>query len=162
MSRKLTLTAALLVQIAGGACASTSSSQEEPTPSRGPDGIEFELAVSRLDAFRRTLVAFVQSGLPVTEASEAAGTIETGPYQFNAQTVATYRATISGSERLARVGLRGTFTAPSLGITGQPINHAEYGFRARLWRHLARLARTIETQPLTVVIPDEEIIRSTP
>jgi hypothetical protein len=161
MSRKLTLTAALFAQIAGGACAS-SSSQEQPPPSPAPHGIEFELAVSRRDAFRRTLVAFVQSGLPVTEASEAAGTIETGPYQFNAQTVATYRATVSGSERLARVGLRGTFTAPSLGITGQLISQAEYGFRARLWRHLARLARTIETQPLTVVIPDEEVVRSTP
>jgi hypothetical protein len=161
MSRTLTLTAALLAQIAGGACAS-SSSQEEPAATRAPDGIEFELAVSRRDAFRRTLAAFVQSGLPVTEASEAAGKIETGPYQFNAQTVATYSAIIAGSERLARVGLRGTFTAPSLGITGQPITQAEYGFRARLWRHLARLARTIETQPLTVVIPDEEIVRTTP
>jgi hypothetical protein len=161
MSSKLTLAAALLAQIGGGACAS-SASQQEPAPTRAPDGIEFELAVSRRDAFRRTLVAFVQSGLPVTEASEAAGTIATSPYQFNAQTVATYSATISGSERLARVGLRGTFTAPSLGITGQPITQAEYGFRARLWRHLARLARTIETQPLTVVIPNEETVSSPP
>jgi hypothetical protein len=161
MSRKLTATAVVLALLAGGGCAS-SSSQEQLPASPTPNGIHFELAASRRDTFRRTLVAFVQSGLPVTEASEAAGTIETGPYQFNAQTVATYRATISGSDRLARVTLRGTFTAPSLSIADEPIARAEYGFRARLWRHLARLARTIETQPLTVVIPDEEVVRSTP
>ena len=161
MSRKFAATAAVFALIAGGACASSSSQEQRPA-ARAPHGIHFELAASRHDTFRRTLVAFVQSGLPVTEASEAAGTIETGPYQFNAQTVATYRATISGSDRLARVTLRGTFTVPSLAIADEPITQAEYGFRARLWRHLARLARTIETQPLTVVTPDEEVVRSTP
>src|SRR5687768_18603618 len=114
MSRKLTVTAALLALMAGGACAS-SSSQEQFPAGRAPDGIHFELAASRRDMFRRALLALVQSGLPVSEASEAAGTIETAPYQFNAQTVATYRAAISGSDRLARVTLRGTFTVPSLG-----------------------------------------------
>jgi hypothetical protein len=143
---------------AAGACGAAGSQRYGP-PTVSRDGIEFELAVPRRDAFQRALVAFVHFGLPVVEASETAGTIRTGPYQFG-EALATYSAAVSGSDRVARVTLRGVFSAPSLGVERQPIAEAEYGFRADLWRHLSRLARTIETQPLSRPIPDELVRRS--
>jgi hypothetical protein len=160
MSRRIVGVLAGLGVVAAGACAAVKS-QNRPLAAPLSDGITFELAVSRRDAFQRTLVAFVHFGLPVTDASEAAGTIRTGPYQFG-EAVATYSAAISGSDRIARVALRGVFSSPSLGVERQPIARAEYGFRVNLWRHLSRLARTIETQGVSTPIPEELVRRSTP
>ena len=158
MSGRVVGVLAALGVVAASACAAVKPQDGPPAAPPG-DGITFELAVSRREAFQRALVAFVQFGLPVTDASEAAGTIRTGPYQFGEAT-ATYSAAVSGSDRIARVALRGVVSAPSLGIERQPIARAEYGFRANLWRRLSRLARTIETQGLSTPIPEELVRRS--
>jgi hypothetical protein len=158
MRRRIVIAVAGLGVAAAGACAAASSQRYGPRVAP-PDGIEFELAMSRRDAFQRALLNFMLFGLPVVEASEAAGTVRTGPYQFG-EAVATYSVAVSGSDRVARVALRGVFSAPSLGVERQPILEAEYGFRALLWRHLSRLARAIETQGVGRTIPEELIHRS--
>jgi hypothetical protein len=153
MRRSIVIAVASLGMVATGACVAASSQRYGP-PIASPDGIEFELAMSRRDAFQRALFNFVLFGLPVVEASEAAGTIRTGPYKFG-EAVATYSVAVSGSDRVARVALRGVFSAPSLGVERQPIAEAEYGFRALLWWHLSRLARAIETQGVSRPVPEE-------
>lgn len=159
---RATLTTMFTLSLAAAVACGARSRESALSGEAAGNEIEFELAVPRRQAFQRALVAFVQFGLPITEASEAAGTIRTGPYQFNGQMVATYSVSVSGSDRVARIALRGSFSAPSLGVEREPIREAQYGFRANLWRHLSRLARTIETQGLTYVVPDEEVRRANP
>ena len=139
-------------------------SQQPAAVRSAPDGegITFELAGSKEQTFRRALQAFVSFGLPVDEASLSAGSITTGPYQWGAAMSTTYEISIRGTDRLSRVLLRGTVTAPELGFRGEPITEAQFGVRAKFWSHLSRLARTIETQPLAQVIPEEMVHRSRP
>jgi hypothetical protein len=144
-------------------CATNASRDQGASDPKATEGIEFELAVAQPDAFQKVLHSFFQFGLPITEASQGAGSVSTGPYRFNSEMIATYHATVLGSgPTTTRIRLRGSFTAPTLGVREEPIRAAEYGFRAKLWRHLSRLARAIETQPLSTVVPDEEIHRHPP
>jgi hypothetical protein len=161
-SHAISLASFALAALTGCAAAQGHTSQAKSTGTNPADGLEFELLVPRTQAFQLALVTLVQFGIPIADASESAGTINSGRYQFNAQTEASYSIVVSGSDRVSRVVITGRFRAPSLGITSEPITQVEYGFRANIWKHFAGLAQGIETQRLSVVIPEENIHRSPP
>ena len=148
---------AVLCLAAGVACAANTQPRTGFPSSRAGEGIELELAVAEPEAFQRVLRSFVQFGLPIIEASEAGGTVRTGPYQFNSEMIATYGGYVTSSGRTTRIVLRGSFTAAALGLKDEAIREAQYGFRAKLWRHLSQLARAIETEPLVTVVPQAEV-----
>lgn len=151
-----------LALLADCAAAQSRDPRSVRAPTTAAEGLEFELVTPRDQAFQIALSTLVQFGIPVTEASAASGTIKTGKYQFNAQTEAHYVLVISGSDRLSRIVMKGWFSAPTLGVANEPIVSVEHGYRTKLWKHFSRLARAIETQPMGVVVPAEEIHISPP
>ena len=150
-SRRAGAPAAFLLALALAACPPATAQQRAPA-APAPGGIGFELAVPREQVFQRVVAAFVQHGLPIAEASAESGVVRSRPFDSGAATRSMVTVTVGGTERMARVSLRGWFSAADLGLTGEPIIEAEYGLRARLWSHLSSLARTIETRPAAVTV----------